>query len=231
MVGNCIVVVIHLQCAIIHFMMPKVGTNCWRGIRTQVAMHPIPLTIWLQVLASWMPMKLVYCWKCKSSLMMMANISEVNSNTLLYDHAHIQNWHNVTLRATLYRNSNPYSPSTHVRFQDPYFVSITFLFSILTLNLDSIFETPYTQPVPPCSMPVPIYHGQGFCNPVSDLLIPLLCSQPCIVSSSYKSESPMYHRPSSNIKVTPLSSKSLSCPVWGRRCWRSHNNRLLKDRS
>ena len=37
----------------------------------------------------------------------------------------------------------PCSPLTHFRFQDPYFVSITFLFSILTLTLDSIFGTPY----------------------------------------------------------------------------------------
>ena len=49
----------------------------------------------------------------------------------------------VTLHATLYQNSDPCSPSTNVHFQDPYFVSITFLFSILTSNLDSIFGTLY----------------------------------------------------------------------------------------
>ena len=37
----------------------------------------------------------------------------------------------------------PCSPLTHVRFQDPYFISVTFLFSILTLTLDLVFRTPY----------------------------------------------------------------------------------------
>ena len=59
----------------------------------------------------------------------------------------------VTLHATLYRNSNPCSPLTHVCFQDPYFISITFLFSILTLKLDSIFRTLYTQPC--LTLPIP----------------------------------------------------------------------------
>ena len=45
-----------------------------------------------------------------------------------------------------------------------------------------------TLPDPPHSMPVPVYPDWGFCNPISDLLIPLLHSQPCIVPSCYKNE-------------------------------------------
>ena len=98
-------------------------------------------------------------------------------------------------------NSNSYSPLTHVHFQDSCFISITFLFSILTLTLDSVLGTPYSHPCPtfPIPCPLPIYPDRGFCNPVLDLLIPLLHSQPCIVPSSYKSEPPMYSRPSSNL--------------------------------
>ena len=48
------------------------------------------------------------------------------------------NIYTVTLCATPYQNSNPCSPLTHVHFQDPYLISITFLFSIITLTLDSV---------------------------------------------------------------------------------------------
>ena len=58
----------------------------------------------------------------------------------------------VTLHVTLYRNC---SPLTHVCFQDPYFISIASLFSILTLTLDYILGTPYAMPDLPCSMPTP----------------------------------------------------------------------------
>ena len=107
----------------------------------------------------------------------------------------------VILCATPYRNSDPGSPFTHVHFQDPCFVSVTFLFSILTLTLDSVLGTLYARPCPTLPVPCPlsIYPDQGFCNPLSDLLIPPLCSQPCIVPSSYKSKPPMYSRPSLNI--------------------------------
>ena len=122
------------------------------------------------------------------------HISVTNHVTL--SHSHITEFL-VILRATLYWNSNSLLPLNHVRFQDPYFISITFLISILSLNLDSIFRTPYAQPSP--TLPIPylfsIYSGWGFRNPVSDLLIPLPCPQPCIVPSSYKSEPPMYCRP------------------------------------
>ena len=51
-------------------------------------------------------------------------------------------------------------------------------------------------------------------NPISDLLIPLLCLQPCIVPCSYKSKFPMYCRPSSNInQVTPHKSWPISYSV------------------
>ena len=84
----------------------------------------------------------------------------------------------VTLCATPYRNSNPCSPLFHVHFQDTYFVSITSLFSILTLTLDPILRTPYarsslTLPIPCLSL---IYPDRGFRNPVLGLLIPLLHS-------------------------------------------------------
>ena len=59
----------------------------------------------------------------------------------------------VTLHATLYWNSDPCSLSTHVHFQDPDFISITFLFSILTSNLDSGFGTLYTRPC--LTLPIP----------------------------------------------------------------------------
>ena len=96
-------------------------------------------------------------------------------------------WYHVTLHATPYWNSDPCSPLTHVHFQDLYLISITFLFSILTSNLDSVFQNSICLilPNPPHSMPVPVYPDRGFHNPISDLLIPLLRSWPCIVPSSY----------------------------------------------
>ena len=82
----------------------------------------------------------------------------------------------VTLHATLYWNSNLCSPLTHVYFQDPCFISITFLFSILTLTLDSILGTPYAQPCLTFSILclLPVYPDRGFYNPISDLLIPTM---------------------------------------------------------
>ena len=62
----------------------------------------------------------------------------------------------ITLCATPYRNSNPCSPLTHVHFQDPYFVSITFLFSILTSNHDSVFRTSYARPSLTLPVPCPV---------------------------------------------------------------------------
>ena len=81
-----------------------------------------------------------------------------------------------------------------------YVVFITFLFSILTLTLNSVLGTPYAQPCPtfPIPCPLPIYPDQEFHNPSSDLLIPLLCSWPCTVPSRYKSEPPMYSSTGSN---------------------------------
>ena len=110
-------------------------------------------------------------------------------------------WPNVTLHATLYPNSNSCSPLTHVRFQDPYFIFIAFLLSILTSTLDSILGAPYAQPCPTFPVPClfPNYPDRGFHNPILDLLIPLLHSRPCIVPSSYESKPPMYSRPSLNI--------------------------------
>ena len=101
---------------------------------------------------------------------------------------------NVTLRVTPHRNSNPCLPLTQVSFQDPYCISI------LTSNLNSIFRTLYTQPRLTLPIPYPpAYPNWGFSNPVLDLLIPFLHSRPCIVPHSYRSESPMYCRLSSNI--------------------------------
>ena len=52
------------------------------------------------------------------------------------------------------RSLLPLDPSS---FQDPYCISITFLSSILTSNLNSIFRTPYTQPCPT----LPVVREQG----------------------------------------------------------------------
>ena len=86
----------------------------------------------------------------------------------------------------------PPDPSS---FQNPYCVSL--LSSKPQFHFwNSVCPT---LPNPPRSMPIPSYPDRGFSNPISDLLIPLLRSRPCIVPHSYKSESPMYWRPSSNI--------------------------------
>ena len=81
----------------------------------------------------------------------------------------------VTLHAILYWNTNPCSPLSHFCFQGPCFISVTFLFSIITLTLDSILGTLYARPCLtfPVPCPFPIYPDQRFCNPVSDLLIPI----------------------------------------------------------
>ena len=105
----------------------------------------------------------------------------------------------VTLYVTSYWNSNSCSSSSHFCFQDPCFISNTFIFPILTLW--SVLGTPYTRPCLtfPVPCPFPVYPDRRFYNPVSDLLIPLLCSQPCTILSSYKSKPPMYSRVSLNI--------------------------------
>ena len=102
------------------------------------------------------------------------------------------------------------------------------LWSTLLHDLN-LFETPTAYPfypqtlilfselhVPDPAQPSP-FHTLSWLpwprlhNPVSDLLIPLLRSQPCIVPHSYKSESPIYCRPSSNIdQITPLSLDPLA---------------------
>ena len=51
--------------------------------------------------------------------------------------------------------------------KDPHFISITFLFPILTLTLWSVFETPYTQPWPPSPFPT-----QSPSTPTEDSVIP-----------------------------------------------------------
>ena len=96
----------------------------------------------------------------------------------------------VTLRVTLHQNSGPHFPLTRVSKTItvyPFYPQTLILFSELHM------------PNPPRSMPIPGYPDRGFHNPISDLLIPLLHSRPCIVPHSYKSESPMYCRPSLNI--------------------------------
>ena len=98
----------------------------------------------------------------------------------------------VTLRVTPHWNSDPHFSMTRTCSQTPYHVSL------LSTNLNLELHVPDpAQPSPfhtLSRLPWP-----RLCNPVSDLLIPLLCSQPCIVPHSYKSEPPMYCRPSSNI--------------------------------
>ena len=89
----------------------------------------------------------------------------------------------VTICATLYRNSNPYFPSSHIHFQDPCFVSITFLFPILTLTLWSVLGTLYAWPC--LSSP---FHTCSLSTLTEDSVItswnyssPLLRSQPALL--------------------------------------------------
>ena len=71
----------------------------------------------------------------------------------------------------------------------------------------SVFGTPYAWPCLtfPIPCPFPVYPDRRSCNPISDLLIPLLCLRPYTVHSSYKSEPPMYSRPSSNTNLATRS--------------------------
>ena len=99
----------------------------------------------------------------------------------------------VTLYVTPHRNSDPHFSMTQTYTKISYHVShpqtlVLFLeLHVLDPTLPSLFHTLFRLP------------WLRLCSPVSDWLIPLLCLQLCIVPHNYKSEPPMYCRPSSNI--------------------------------
>ena len=111
-----------------------------------------------------------------------------------YTQLTLHSCNSVTLCVTPHRDSNPHFSMTRTRSKTP----TTYPFYPQTLILFSELCVPDpTRPSP--------FHTLSWlpwprlCNPILDLLIPLLRLQPCIVPHSYKSESPMYCGPSLNI--------------------------------
>ena len=133
-------------------------------------------------------------------------------STLLLCHPSWPWWSCVTLCVTPYWNSGFTPPLSHSCFQDPCFVSTTFLILVLTFAPLIHFRTPYyltltAYPHPPCSYPYSLFSLiVNYHNPISDLLIPpLLHSLPCTVLSSYKSNQCKVESVQISTKLDPLA--------------------------
>ena len=112
-------------------------------------------------------------------------------------------WSGRLLHSVQHHTRTPTLTFPHSIFisKDPCFISITFLFPVLTLTLWSIFRTPYAWPC--LSSP---FHTHSLFTLTEDSVIPsqtysspLLHSRPYTPPSSYKSKPLMYSRVSSNI--------------------------------